>query len=84
MIEMVTTIQLKEPTKQDLFKIKNQLEAIFGSSLSYDEVISYLIKESQISTPAKRSFKKFKGILGSEGRKTYRLMREEELANERK
>ncbi len=80
---MVTTIQLKEPTKLALFGIKNHLENMFGRSMSYDEVIDYLVKTSQIDIPFSRSLRKFRGILGSEGRQIYEKMRQEELFNEK-
>ncbi len=79
---MVTTIQLKEPTKQTLFEVKNHLENVFGRSMSYDEVIEYLVKTSQIDIPFSRSLRKFRGILGSEGRQIYEKMRQEELLDE--
>lgn len=80
---MVTTIQLKEPTKLALFEIKNHLENVFGRSMSYDEVIEYLVKTSQIDIPFSRSLRKFRGILGPEGRQIYEKMRQEELLNEK-
>ncbi|MHA1167678.1 MAG: hypothetical protein ACTSP4_09360 [Candidatus Hodarchaeales archaeon] len=76
---MVTSIQLKEPTKQDLFEIKNRLEMIYNSPLSYDDVIKHLIETSQLKTTSKRSLKAFRGILGPDGKKIFRQMREEEL-----
>lgn len=79
---MVTTIQLKEPTKTALFEVKNQLENVFGRSMSYDEVIDYLIKTSQLNIPFTRSVRKFRGILGPAGRKIFQEMRQEELRNE--
>ncbi len=81
---MVTTIQLKEPTKQTLFEVKNHLENVFGRSMSYDEVIEYLVKTSQLDIPLSRSLRKFRGILGSEGRKIYEKMRQEEFLDENK
>lgn len=80
---MVTTIQLKEPTKLALFEVKNHLENVFGRSMSYDEVIEYLVKTSRIDIPFSRSLRKFRGILGSEGREIYEKMRQEELLNEK-
>ena len=79
---MVTTIQLKEPTKLALFEIKNHLENVFGRSMSYDEVIEYLVKTSQMDISFSRSLRKFRGVLGSEGRQIYEKMRQEELLNE--
>lgn len=79
---MVTTIQLKEPTKTALFEVKNHLENVFGRSMSYDEVIDYLIKTSQLNIPFTRSVRKFRGILGPAGRKIFQEMRQEELRNE--
>lgn len=80
---MVTTIQLKEPTKLALFEVKNHLENVFGRSMSYDKVIEYLVKTSQIDIPFSRSLRKFRGILGPEGREMYKKTRQEELLNEK-
>ena len=79
---MVTTIQLKKPTKLALFEIKNHLENVFGRSMSYDEVIEYLVKTSQVDISFSRSLRKFRGVLGSEGRQIYEKTRQEELLNE--
>ena len=79
---MVTTIQLKEPTKLALFEVKNYLENIFGRSMSYDEVIDYLLKTSQLDTQFSRSLEKFQGILGPKARRIYQKMRQEELSHE--
>ena len=51
--------------------------------MSYDEVIEYLVKTSQIDIPFSRSLRKFRGILGPEGRQIYEKMRQEELLNEK-
>lgn len=80
---MVTTIQLKEPTKLALFEIKNHLENVFGRSMSYDEVIEYLVKTSQVDIPFSRSVRRFRGFLGAEGRQIYEKLRKEELLNEK-
>jgi hypothetical protein len=79
---LVTSIQLKEPTKQTLFEVKNHLENLFGRTMNYDEVIEYLVKTSHIDIPFSRSVRKFGGILGSEGRLIFQKMRQEELSNE--
>ena len=82
MKNLVTTIQLREPTKLALFEIKNHLENVFGRSMTYDEVIEYLVKTSQIDVHFSRSLRKFRGILGPESRHIYEKMRQEELLNE--
>jgi len=50
--------------------------------MSYDEVIEYLVKTSQVDISFSRSLRRFRGVLGSEGRQIYEKMRQEELLNE--
>jgi len=78
----MTTIQLKEPTKEALFQTKNRLEAIFGRPLTYDEVIDHLIKTNRLRTGDPRSFQEFRGVLGNAGRKIYQELRQEESRHE--
>ena len=79
---MSTTIQIKEPTKRALFIAKNRLELLYGRSLSYDDVIDFLIRSCQLEKIGKRSFDQFQGLLGDDGRKIYEELRKESLANE--
>jgi len=52
---MVTTIQISEKTKEELFLIKSRLELATGRKLTLEEAIKWLIaKEGQKDTQERR------------------------------
>ena len=86
---MTTTIQIDDEIKKKLFQIKLDLESKKGSSVTYNEIITYLINNQPTNIIRKKNlkeFRKLKGILPKSALNMYldekkkELMREEERA----
>lgn len=63
---MTTTIQIDDETKKKLFQIKLELERKKGSSITYNELINFLIRNQRINLIEKvnmKEFRQFEGIL---------------------
>jgi len=58
----VTTIQLDEKTRDELFKVVASLQSKLGRRVSFDEAIMTLIREARGVTVAR---KRFEGLFGS-------------------
>ena len=56
---MTTTIQIDDKTKNKLFKIKLKLEEEKGSSISYNEIIEYLLDHQSTNVIRKKIYKNF-------------------------
>ena len=84
---MTTTIQIDDETKKKLFRIKLRLEEQKGESITYNDLIEYLI-ESQPSSIRRgqnlEEFKKLRGILPKSAKKTYLDERRKDLKEEEK
>jgi hypothetical protein len=66
MIEMTTTIQIDDETKKRLFQIKLELEKEKGSSISYNDLINYLLNNQKINLIERvnmKEFRQFEGII---------------------
>jgi predicted nucleotidyltransferase len=74
---MVTTIQLSEKTKDQLFEFQSKLQLELGRKVTYDEVIEYLLK-AQKSKIGKRKelFEKHFGIWKEDYLKAVELIKE--------
>ncbi len=63
---MVTTIQLNEETRRELFRIVTEMQAGLGRKVSYDEAIMMLISQIQGVEDARRKFQDMFGTLAGE------------------
>lgn len=81
-IRVPTTIQIKEETKKALFMEKNRLERELGRPVTYDEVITQLLKEKEERIKPERTLEELQGTLGKEAKKIYQELREEYRKNE--
>lgn len=82
---MTTTIQIDDNIKKKLFKIKLKLEEQKGSSVTYNEIIDFLIKNQRISLIKKRNmkdFRRFEGILPEPVMDEYLAEKKKELERE--
>ena len=61
---MVTTIQVDEKTKEQLFELASKLERTMGRRVTYDEAIRALLSEVQKTRSARYRFRKQYGALG--------------------
>ncbi|MHA1649006.1 MAG: hypothetical protein ACTSYB_02340 [Candidatus Helarchaeota archaeon] len=61
---MTTTIQIDNEIKKRLFQIKLKLEVQRGHSLTYNEIIKYLIENQSINLINKKSLKEFRKLKG--------------------
>ncbi len=84
---MTTTIQIDDETKKKLFRIKLKLEEQKEESITYNDLIEYLI-ESQPSNMIRKSnlqeFRSLKGILPKSAKKTYLDEKRKDLKEEEK
>lgn len=62
-LTMVTSIQLSEETRRELFRIVAELQAKLGRKISYDEAIRILIAQTKGVEDARRKFGNMFGIL---------------------
>jgi hypothetical protein len=84
---MTTTIQIDDKTKNKLFKIKLKLEEEKGSSISYNEIIEYLLDHQSTNVIRKKDlqeFRKLKGILPKSAMSLYLEEKQKELILEEK
>ncbi|MGQ4876020.1 MAG: hypothetical protein ACP6IY_18295 [Promethearchaeia archaeon] len=82
---MTTTIQIDDSTKKKLFEIKLELEKQKGYSITYDEIINFLINNQStniIRKEALKEFRKFKGILPKSAMSEYLKEKKKELIKE--
>lgn len=76
-----TTIQVKDTTKKALFLEKNRLERELGRSLTYDDVIEYLLgKEEKLEPDVNKE--EFFGMMNEKARKIYSELRKEYKKND--
>lgn len=61
---MTTTIQIDDETKRKLFAIKLRLEEQKGSSITYNELIEYLIECQPLNMIRKASLEEFRSLRG--------------------
>ncbi|MBD3230663.1 MAG: hypothetical protein GF329_20960 [Candidatus Lokiarchaeota archaeon] len=85
---MTTTIQISETTKRKLFKIINRLEKEWGSRVTYDEAILFLLQD-KVPKINKEKFieniKNFQGILEpGEAKKLLEDLRREDHEREKR
>ena len=84
---MTTTIQIDDETKKKLFRIKLRLEEQKGESITYNDLIEYLIENqpsNQIRKKNLEEFRKLKGILPKSAIKTYLNEKRKDLKEEEK
>ena len=85
---MATTIQISEKTKKKLFMIMNQLEKERGCRVTYDEAITFLLKEEKIEFRRKEfleNIRKYQGILKpDEGKELLKELREKDHEREQR
>jgi len=84
---MTTTIQIDDKTKNKLFKIKLKLEEEKGSSISYNEIIEFLLDHQSTNVIRKKDlqeFRKLKGILPKSAMSLYLEEKQKELILEEK
>ncbi|MFW5895475.1 MAG: hypothetical protein ACOCT9_01895 [archaeon] len=84
---MTTTIQIDDTIKKKLFQIKLKIEQEKGSSITYNEIIDYLIKNQATNILRKKNLEKireFKGILPKGTLSELLEERERELIQEEK
>ena len=82
---MTSTIQINDDTKRKLFQIKLRLEKEKGSSISYNELINFLLKNQSTMVFKRenlREFRKLRGILPKSTLEHYLVEHEEERKNE--
>jgi flavorubredoxin len=85
MIDMTTTIQIDDETKKKLFQIKLELEKERGSSVSYNELLNYLINNQKINLIDKvnmKEFRRFEGIIEESALGEFLKERKKQLKNE--
>ena len=82
MVIVATTIQIKEETKKALFLEKNRLERELGHTLTYDQVIEYLLSRKTQQIP-KKNLEELQGILGNDAKLIYEELRKEYRENEK-
>jgi len=73
---MVTTIQLKEETKQALFLKKNQLERELSRKITYDELVMKLLAQTENARP-RAELEDLIGIISQEEVDIYQSLRKE-------
>ncbi len=74
---MTTTIQIDDETKKKLFAIKLRLEEQKGSSITYNELIEYLIESQPLSVIRKTSLEEFRSLRGTLPKSTRAIYSEE-------
>ena len=82
---MTTTIQIDDEVKKILFRLKLKLEEQKGHSVSYNEIIKFLIKNQKINLLNRKNlkdFRKFEGILPKNALKEYLVEKKRELKRE--
>jgi hypothetical protein len=82
---MTTTIQIDDNIKKKLFKIKLKLEEEKGSSVTYNELISFLIRNQKTNILKKKNmidFRRFEGILPESALEEYFKEKKKELKEE--
>jgi len=82
---MTTTIQIDDDTKEDLFRIKLKLEEHKGKSVTYNELIQYLIEGHSSNIFRKKDlqeFRKTRGSLPKSALETYRKEKQRDLEHE--
>lgn len=82
---MTTTIQIDDAIKKTLFKIKLKLEEQKGSSVTYNEIIKFLIDNQSTNIIKKeklQEFRKLKGVLSKFAMTTYLEEKRKELKKE--
>lgn len=82
---MTTTIQIDDETKKKLFAIKLRLEEQKGSSITYNELIEYLIESQPLNLIRKASLQEFRslrGILPKAAKALYLEERKKDLKKE--
>jgi hypothetical protein len=83
---MTTTIQIDDETKKRLFAIKLRLEEQKGSSVTYNELIEYLIESQPLDIIRKSSLQEFRslrGILPKSAKAIYLEERKKDLKSEK-
>ena len=84
---MTTTIQIDDEIKKKLFNIKLKLEEEKGNSVTYNEIIKYLIDHQSLSMVRKndlQEFQKLKGILPKSAMIIYLEEKQKDLIMEEK
>ncbi len=61
---MVTTIQVEEKTKEQLFELVSELEREMSKRVTYDEAIRALLRDARERRSARERFRKQYGALG--------------------
>lgn len=82
---MTTTIQIDDKTKKKLFQIKLELERKRGNSISYNELINFLLENQikyNIQNKNMKEFRKFEGILPGSALDLYYKEKKKELERE--
>ncbi len=82
---MTSTIQIDDDTKKKLFQIKLKLGKEKGSSISYNELINFLLKNQStvcFKRENLREFRRLKVILPKSVLKEYLIEHEEERKKE--
>lgn len=85
MMDMTTTIQIDDDTKKKLFQIKLELEKERGSSVSYNELINYLLNNQKINLIEKvnmKEFRQFEGIIEESALDEFLRERKKQLEKE--
>jgi hypothetical protein len=85
MMVMTTTIQIDDETKKKLFQIKLELEKERGSSVSYNELLNYLINNQKINLIERvnmKEFRQFEGIIEESVLQEFLKERKIQLKNE--
>jgi len=63
---LVTTIQLDEKTRDELFKVVASLQSKLGRRVSFDEAIMILIQDMRGTAAARKRFEALFGGLGGD------------------
>jgi hypothetical protein len=82
---VTTTIQIDDETKKKLFAIKLRLEEQKGSSVTYNELIEYLIECQPLNLIRKTSLQEFRslrGVLPKSAKALYLEERKKDLKRE--
>jgi hypothetical protein len=87
-IDISTTIQISEKTRDRLFQVINKLEKKVGKRLSYNDAIEYLLELQESEIDKKElltNIRKYMGVLEEgEGKKLLKELRREEFDWEKK
>lgn len=80
----VTTIQIEKEVKHELFALKNHLEKITNTSMTYNDLIRYLLKKTKILEERSNlaTLKSLRGILPSNKSDQYQKEKLKDLEHE--